>query len=343
VGSGRGAELGILFRKGDALQVLADVTLVAFDKTGTLTEGRPRVTDIWTVDGVSADHALTIAAAAEVGSEHPLARALVAAARDRALPLPPAHSGTALPGLGYRADVAGRAVLVGNAAAMTGAGIDARALADMAEAAARDGKTPVFVAEGAAIAAVIAVADPLKPQARAAIAALADMGIATAMVTGDTARTAESVGRDLGVTTIIAGVLPAEKPQALQTLAAAGARTAFVGDGINDAPVLAAADVGIAMGSGTDVAIAAAEVVLMRGDPARVADAIALSRATLANIRQNLFWAFGYNVVLIPVAAGALYPLNGMLLSPILASAAMALSSVFVVTNALRLRRFAPA
>ncbi len=210
-----------------------------------------------------------------------------------------------------------------------------------ADTAASQGKTPVFVAEGGQVLALITIADRVKPSAATAVARLAGAGVAVALISGDTDQTARAVAAGLGIAETVAGVLPAAKPQALAGLAQ-GRRTAFVGDGINDAPALAAADVGIAMGTGTGTAMAAADVVLMAGDPARVADAILLSRATLRNIRQNLFWAFGYNALLIPVAAGALYPLNGLMLSPVLASAAMALSSVFVVTNALRLRRFRP-
>ncbi len=339
VGSGRAAELGILFRRGDALQSLAGVRVVAFDKTGTLTLGQPRLTDLWPTDGMDPDHALAIAAAAEAGSEHPLAKAILHEAQGRGLTLPAAQNGQALPGRGYQATVAGRTVLIGNAAAMRAADIGLGPLTATADLAASQGKTPIFVSEGGRLAALMAVADPVKPSARAAIAALTTMGLECVMISGDTQRTAEAVATALGITHVIAGVLPGGKVDALRALGRKG-KVAFVGDGLNDAPALAAADVGIAMGGGTDLAIEAAEVVMMQGDPARVADAIHLSRATLANIRQNLFWAFAYNALLIPVAAGALYPLNGMLLSPVLASAAMALSSVFVVTNALRLRRF---
>ena len=339
VGSGRAAELGILFRRGDALQSLADIAVVAFDKTGTLTEGHPRLTDIWPATGVAADHALCIAAAAEAGSEHPLAQAILTGAKARNLTLPVATGGQALPGRGFTATVNGQPVLIGNAASMTAAGIGLGSLAETANLAASEGKTPIFVAEGTSLAALIAVADPIKPTARAAIARLQAMGITCAMISGDTELTARAVAATLGITKVISGVLPAGKIAALRDLGSIGC-VAFVGDGLNDAPALAAAHVGIAMGGGTDLAIDSAEVVMMQGDPARVADAIFLSRATLRNIRQNLFWAFGYNALLIPVAAGALYPINGMLLSPVLASAAMALSSVFVVTNALRLRRF---
>ncbi len=339
VGSGRAAELGILFRRGDALQSLADTQIVAFDKTGTLTEGHPRLTDIWPADGIDRNHALAIAAAAEAGSEHPLAQAILTEAKARGLSLPLATGGQALPGRGYAATVAGQSVLIGNAGAMTAAGIDLGALAKTADLAAAQGKTPIFLALNTHLAALIAVADPAKPSARNAVARLQAMGIRCTMISGDTELTARAVATTLGITHVIAGVLPEGKVAALRDLASKG-QVAFVGDGLNDAPALAAAQVGIAMGGGTDLAIDAAQVVMMQGDPARVADAIFLSRATLRNIRQNLFWAFGYNALLIPVAAGALYPINGMLLSPVLASGAMALSSVFVVTNALRLRRF---
>ncbi len=339
VGSGRAAELGILFRRGDALQKLADVRLVAFDKTGTLTVGHPALTGILTLNGLSEDRVLALAAAAEAGSEHPLARALLDAASAKGLALPAAEAGQALPGRGYRARVDGADLLIGNAAALREAGIDPVALEAAAEAAAAEGKTAIFMALDGQAAAMFVLSDPVRPTAAAAVAALTAAGIRTAMISGDAKATAAAVAAELGIGTVVAGVLPGAKVAALKELAG-GLPVAFVGDGINDAPVLAAADVGLAMGGGSDLAREAAEVVIMRNDPAVVASAITLSRATLSNIRQNLFWAFAYNAVLIPVAAGVLYPFNGLLLSPVLASAAMALSSVFVVTNALRLRRF---
>ena len=341
VGSGRAAELGILFRRGDALQKLADVRLVAFDKTGTLTVGHPALTGVQTLNGLSEDRVLALAAAAEAGSEHPLARALLDAASAKGLALPAAEAGQALPGRGYRARVDGVDLLIGNAAALREAGTDPVALEAAAEAAAQQGKTAIFMALDGQAAALFILSDPVRPTAAAAVAALTAAGTRTAMISGDAEATAAAVAAELGIGTVVAGVLPGAKVAALKELAG-GQPVAFVGDGINDAPVLAAADVGLAMGGGSDLAREAAEVVIMRNDPAVVASAIALSRATLRNIRQNLFWAFAYNAVLIPVAAGVLYPFNGLLLSPVLASAAMALSSVFVVTNALRLRRFAP-
>ena len=341
VGTGRGAELGLLFRRGDALQRLAEVDVVAFDKTGTLTAGHPALTDLIPAEGFDAAEALRLAAGAEARSEHPLARAILDAAGARGLTPPEATEVKALPGRGLAARVEGRDILIGNARALAEAGIDAGPLAEAASRLAADAKTPMLVAIDGRVAALLAVADPVKPTARAAIAALHDMGVKTAMISGDTRATAEAIAKTLGIDHVAAEVLPDGKVAALTALKSAGT-TAFTGDGINDAPALAVADIGIAMGTGTDVAIEAAEVVLMTGDPAAVADAIRLSRATMRNIRQNLFWAFGYNVILIPVAAGALYPLNGMLLSPMLAAGAMALSSVFVVTNALRLRRAGP-
>ncbi|MDP3341471.1 heavy metal translocating P-type ATPase [Frigidibacter sp.] len=356
VGTGRGAELGVLFRRGDALQLLAEVRSVAFDKTGTLTEGHPVLTDLEVAPGVSEDDLLTLVAGAEARSEHPLASAILAAAKERGLTLPRADTARAIPGKGLVASVGGHALLIGNAALLEGEGVDLAAkpdenamhmtsasvlhgfhmLAERAEALAAEGKTPVLIAVDGTLSAVLAVSDPLKPGAGAAVAALKALGVESTMISGDNRLTAEAVAARIGISNVVAGVLPEGK---LQALAALPAPTAFVGDGINDAPALAAADVGIAMGTGTDVAIESADIVVISGDPQAVASAIKLSRATLRNIRQNLFWAFSYNVLLIPVAAGALYPLNGMLLSPMLAAGAMAFSSVFVVTNALRLKR----
>ncbi|MDI3338492.1 heavy metal translocating P-type ATPase [Defluviimonas aestuarii] len=341
VGTGRGAELGLLFRRGDALQRLSEVQIVAFDKTGTLTEGHPKVTDIEIAAGFDEAEVLTLAASAEARSEHPLALAILSEAESRSLALHDADAAKAQAGRGLTARVAGRDILIGNARAMDEAAIDASVLTATAQRLASEAKTPIFIAIDGRAAALIAVADPIKPGAKAAIAALHGMGVKTAMISGDTRATAGAIATSLGIDHVEAEVLPEGKVAALEALKAKGT-IGFTGDGINDAPALAAADIGIAMGTGTDVAIEAAEVVLMTGDPGAVADAVRLSRATMRNIRQNLFWAFGYNVLLIPVAAGLLYPLNGMLLSPMLAAGAMALSSVFVVTNALRLRRAGP-
>ena len=338
VGTGRGAELGLLFRRGDALQRLSEVKLVGFDKTGTLTMGAPALTDLIAAPGMDADEALARAAAAEARSEHPLAHAIMAEAAARALPERQAKRIKALTGRGLSAQVEGAPFLIGNARAMDEAGIDTAPLAAQAEDLAGDGKTPIWIALDGQLAALIAVSDPVKDSAKQAISALHAAGVETAMVSGDTRRTAEAVGRTLGIDRVIAEVLPEGKVEAVTELGRAGA-VAFVGDGINDAPALAAADVGIAIGTGTDVAIEAAEVVLMGGDPQGVARALVLSRAVMRNIRQNLFWAFAYNTALIPVAMGVLKPFGGPGLSPMLAAGAMAFSSVFVVTNALRLRR----
>jgi Cu+-exporting ATPase len=340
-GTGRAAELGILFRKGEALQSLRDVTLIAFDKTGTLTRGRPELTDLETAAGVDADEALRLAASVEARSEHPIARALVVAAKTRCLLLSTIEDFAAEPGMGVAARVEGRAISVGAHRYMASLGLDAKIFEATAERLSSEGKTPLYVALDGRLAAILAVADPLEETSVAAVAALHAQGVATAMITGDDVRTARAIAARLGMDEVIAGVLPKGKVEALASLRK-GRKVAFVGDGVNDAPALAAADVGIAIGTGTDIAIEAADVVLMSGHVSKVPAALALSRATLRNIAQNLFWAFGYNVILIPVAAGALYPVNGVMLSPMLGAAAMSVSSVFVLTNALRLRRFDP-
>ena len=331
VGTGRAAELGVLFRRGEALQRLAEVGVVGFDKTGTLTAGRPVVTDLVGED------MLAEAAAVEAGSEHPLAGAVLAAAAARGIVLPPAEGFEAVPGYGARAMVGGVLVAVGSARMF--AEVPA-ALTTAAARLATEGKGLLFVGDGTAARGLIAVADPVKPHARAALEALREMGLRAAMVTGDNAVTAGAIAARLGMDDVQAGVLPDGKGAAVKAMraGAAGAGVAFVGDGINDAPALAAADVGLAMGTGTDVAIEAGDVVLMAGDPLAVVDALRISRATMRNIRQNLIWAFGYNAALIPVAAGGLVPFGGPQLSPMLAAGAMALSSVFVLGNALRLR-----
>jgi len=329
VGTGRAAELGVLFRQGEALQTLSDVRRVVFDKTGTLTMGHPVLTDL----RPASPHLLRLAAAVEQQSEHPLARAVVQAAQAQGLDLPQARDFRAVPGHGAQAVVEGQVVALG-AARMFPGGVGQ--WARDADRLAAEGKTPVFLAIDGRVLGVLAVADAVKPGAAPAVRALAAMGVGVAMVTGDQTRVAQAIGAELGITDIRAEVLPGGKVDALASL---GPGLAFVGDGINDAPALAAADVGLAIGTGTDVAIEAAEVVLMQGDPMGVATAIHLSRAVMRNIRQNLIWAFGYNAALIPVAAGVLVPFGGPQLSPMLAAGAMALSSVFVLTNALRLRR----
>ncbi len=338
VGTGRGAELGILFRRGDALQRLAEVKTVAFDKTGTLTEGRPALTDLIAAEGADPDRALALAAGAEARSEHPLAHAILTEAEARGIAPLPARRVRAIPGRGLSAEAEGARLILGNAKALDEAGIDTAPLSTQAQTLAQDGKTPIWVAHDGRLLALIAVADPVKEHAPDAIASLTAAGVETALISGDIRPTAEAVARRLGIARTVAEVLPEGKVAALEGLRDHGA-VAFVGDGINDAPALAAADVGLAIGTGTDVAIEAAEVVLMQGDPRSVARALTLSRAVMRNIKQNLFWAFAYNAALIPVAMGVLRPFGGPGLSPMLAAGAMAFSSVFVVTNALRLRR----
>jgi heavy metal translocating P-type ATPase len=340
VGTGRAAELGVLFRKGDALQSLRDATVIALDKTGTLTEGRPELINFVTADGFAQDDVLRLVASVEARSEHPVAEAIVRAAERSHLTLDPVADFEAIPGFGVWGTVEGRTVEVGADRMMAKLGGDISGFASIAARFGDEGKTPLYVAIDSRLAAIIAVADPIRPSTPAAIQALHALGLRVAMVTGDNRRTAEAIGRRLGIDEIVAEVLPDGKVDAVKERGAGGARVAFVGDGINDAPALAAADVGIAIGTGTDIAIESADIVLMSGDLLGVANAIALSKATIRNIRQNLFWAFAYNVALIPVAGGVLYPVSGMLLSPMLAAGAMALSSVFVLANALRLKRF---
>jgi Au+-exporting ATPase len=354
VGTGRGAELGVLFRQGQALQSLQDTRVVAVDKTGTLTEGKPTLTDLQLMPGFDEAQVLAQVAAVEGQSEHPIARAIVQAASARGLALPALSAFESVTGFGVQATVThanGQAhrVAVGADRFMTKLGMDVLALENTAQRLGTEGKSPLYAAVDGQLAAIIAVADPVKPDTPAAIAALHRMGIQVVMVSGDKRATAEAIAQQLGIDQVVAEVLPEGKVAVVRELKARLKNThgkqgtlAFVGDGINDAPALAEADVGIAIGTGTDVAMEAADVVLMSGQLQGVPTAIALSRATMRNIRQNLFWAFAYNAALIPVAAGLLYPQWGLLLSPMFAAGAMALSSVFVLGNALRLKRFAP-
>jgi len=343
VATGRAAAMGLLFRQGQALQRLRDADVVALDKTGTLTVGRPELTDLFTTAGHTRDEVLALVAAVESRSEHPIAQAIVAAARTAGLPLAEPQGFEASPGYGVGAQVDGRRVEVGADRLMARLGLDASVFAAQARALGDEGKSPLYAAVDGRLAAIIAVADPLKPGSAQAVRALHALGLRVAMVTGDHARTAQAIARAAGIDEVVAEVLPAGKVEAVRGLREGGRRVAFVGDGINDAPALAEADIGIAIGTGTDVAIESADVVLMSGDLAGVPRAIALSRATMRNIAQNLFWAFAYNAALIPLAAGALWPATGLLLSPMFAAAAMSLSSVFVLGNALRLRRFGAA
>src|SRR5262245_6754428 len=343
VASGRGAEHGVLFKSAEALETLHRVDVIVFDKTGTLTLGRPVVTDVIPAAGVPDDDVLAVAAAAEQASEHPIGEAVVARAKERGLALPPVTEFATVPGQGIDALAPEGRLLLGNRTLMHARGVDVTALAPLAEALANAGKTVVYVAVAFRPLGLIAVADTLKPEAAGALAALRMRGLDVAMLTGDDRRTAAAIAREAGVEAVMAEILPEDKAREIARLREQGRRVAMVGDGINDAPALARADVGIAMGSGTDVAIEAADVTLMRGDLRGVDAAVDLSRRTIRIVKQNLVWAFGYNVVLIPVAAGLLYPLWGILLSPILAGAAMAFSSVSVVMNSLRLRRWRPA
>jgi len=343
VGTGRAAELGVLFRKGDALQALGDAEVVAFDKTGTLTVGRPEVSDVVMLakGGSNEDEValLSLVAAIEAQSEHPLARAIERAADARGGLRPEVKEVTSLTGLGLKATSGGRSVLIGNIALMEKNSVETSAFQEALEALGARGVTPVLVAVGGVPAMVLGISDQLRPASKSTVQALQRRGIKVAMISGDTQSAADALGQSLGVDTVLAGVLPAGKAEALVTLRGTYGPVAFVGDGINDAPALAEADVGLAVGTGTDVAIESADVVLVAGDPQAVLTALKLSDAVMRNIKQNLFWAFSYNVILIPVAAGVLYPSFGLLLSPMLGAGAMALSSIFVLANALRLRR----
>ena len=342
VGTGRGAEFGVLIKSAAALELLHRCDTIVFDKTGTLTLGRPVVTDVVPADGATPDEVLALAAAAEQGSEHPLGEAIVTRAKERGLALPPVDEFTTVPGQGIDAMAPDGRVLLGNRTLMDARGIEVGALAARAQALAAEGKTAMYLALAGRPLGLVAAADVLKPEAGAALATLRRLGLGVVMLTGDSRATAEAIARQAGVERVLAEVLPEDKTREIQRLQAEGRRVAMVGDGINDAPALAQADVGIAMGSGTDVAIEAADVTLMRGDLRGVVAAVELSRRTIRVIKENLVWAFGYNTLLIPVAAGVLYPLWGVLLSPILAGAAMAFSSVSVVTNSLRLKRSRP-
>ncbi|WP_298861717.1 heavy metal translocating P-type ATPase [uncultured Sulfitobacter sp.] len=343
VGTGRAAELGVLFRRGDALQSLGDIETVAFDKTGTLTQGRPELTDLQVMEGFQESDVLRLVASVEATSEHPIAAAIVRRADQEGLALGVVDTFQSITGYGVSAVADGHEILVGADRLMVREGISLDALQEFGTALGQAGKTPLYAAIDGRLAAIIAVSDPIKPSTAQAIEALHALGLKVAMITGDNQATAEAIAAQLGIDTVVAEVLPEGKVAALQQLQSGGRKLAFVGDGINDAPALAHADVGVAIGTGTDVAIEAADVVLMSGDLNGVVNALHVSKRTMRNIRQNLFWAFGYNALLIPVAAGVFYPLSGLMLSPALAAGAMALSSVFVLSNALRLRWIAPA
>lgn len=344
VGTGRAAELGVLFRKGEALQTLADIDTVVMDKTGTITKGRPEVTEVVLAEGFERAELLVLTASLEARSEHPLADAIVRAAEAEGLELLEASDVVAVPGFGVTGMIKGRRVAAGADRYMVKLDVMAADATDnpLKDAMARladEGASPLYVAIDGRLAAAMAVADPLKETSVAAIAALKGLGLKVVMVTGDNQRTARAIAAKAGIEDVVAEVLPEGKVSVIKALQEKGAKLAFIGDGINDAPALATADAGIAIGTGTDVAIESADVVLVNGDLSGALHAIELSRQVMRNIRENLFWAFGYNVALIPVAAGALYPLFGWMLSPMLGAAAMGLSSVFVLSNALRLKR----
>ena len=341
VATGRGAEMGILIKGGEALQRSGTLHTVVLDKTGTVTEGHPAVTDVVRARDVLTDDAmLRLVASLEQASEHALAGAVVRHAQERSLPLVQPERFEAIVGHGALGTVDGHALIVGNAQLMAAQGVSTTDLHETAARLANEGKTPMYVGVDGALAGLIAVADPIRPTSARAITTLRRLGLDVIMLTGDARRTADAIARQAGIDTVIAEVPPEGKVAEIERLQRGGRRVAMVGDGINDAPALARADVGIAIGSGTDVAIEASDVTLMRPDLAGVSNAIALSRGTMRIMKQNLFWAFIYNVIGIPIAAGALFPFTGLLLSPILASAAMAMSSVSVVSNSLRLGRF---
>ena len=342
VGTGKGAENGILIKSAEALETLHTVSTVVLDKTGTVTEGRPRVTDLYPGEGITTEELLCVAASLEKPSEHPLAEAIVREAEERKIPLVPVRDFEAVHGRGVRAEVQGSYYLAGNRAMMEESGIDLGAERLMADGLAENGKTPLYFAQDGRLIGLIAVADTVKPSSAEAMRGFRALGIDVVMLTGDNQRTADAIGRELGVTKVIAEVLPQDKEAVISSLQTEGRRVAMVGDGINDAPALARSDVGLAIGAGTDVAIESADIVLMKSDLLDAVTAVELSKATIRNVKQNLFWAFIYNIIGIPLAAGVWFPLTGWQLNPMFAAAAMSLSSVSVVSNALRLKLFKP-
>lgn len=342
VGTGKGAEYGVLIKGGEALETTHKINTIIFDKTGTITEGRPEVTDIVTTEIIDEKSLLQLAASAEKGSEHPLGEAIVRGAEKQGLEIKNLDSFNAIPGHGIEVTIEGRHLLLGNRKLMLDRGVSLTQLEEQSDRLASEGKTPMYVSIDNNLAGIIAVADVVKESSARAIKALHKMGIEVAMITGDNRRTAEAIAKQVGIDRVLAEVLPQDKANEVKKLQQEGKKVAMVGDGINDAPALAQADIGIAIGSGTDVAMESADIVLMRSDLMDVPTAIQLSKSTIRNIKQNLFWAFGYNVAGIPIAAGLLYAFGGPLLNPVFAAAAMSLSSVSVLSNALRLKRFKP-
>ncbi|MBC2854931.1 heavy metal translocating P-type ATPase [Cetobacterium sp. 2A] len=342
IGTGKGAEYGVLIKSGEALETAHKIQTIIFDKTGTITEGKPKITDILVEGKFSKDEILIFAASAEKGSEHPLGDAIVKAAEEKDLELKPVESFKAIPGYGIEVEIEEKYILLGNYKLMTERNVELKNLKEVSNRLAEEGKTPMYIAIDQKIAGVIAVADTIKKNSKKAIEVLHRMGIEVAMITGDNERTAYAIANQVGIDRVFAEVLPKDKATEVKRLQNEGKKVAMVGDGINDAPALAQADIGIAIGSGTDVAIESADIVLMRSDLMDVSTAIKLSRETIKNIKQNLFWAFGYNILGIPVAMGILYIFGGPLLSPMIAGGAMSISSASVITNALRLKRFKP-
>ena len=342
VGTGKGAEHGILIKSAQALELLRSVTAVVLDKTGTVTQGKPKVTDLYPFGSTTAEELLCVAASLEQPSEHPLGKAIVAEARERSIPLCPVTEFDALHGKGVQGTIQGVRYLAGNAALLAEQGVDLGQDKMIADQLAEQGKTPLYFAGNGRLLGIIAVADTVKDSSRTAIDGFRKLGLKVVMLTGDNRRTAEAIGKELGLTQVISEVLPTDKERQVAVLQAQGEKVAMVGDGINDAPALVRADVGLAIGAGTDVAIESADIVLMKSDLVDAVTAVELSRATIRNVKQNLFWAFFYNIICIPLAAGVFYPIFHLQLSPMFAAAAMSLSSVCVVTNALRLRFFKP-
>ncbi len=342
VGTGKGAEYGVLIKSGVALETAHKIKTIVFDKTGTITEGKPKVTDVVVTNGITEDYLLQIAASGEKGSEHPLGEAIVKGAEEKGLTLKKVDSFQAIPGHGISVIIDGKNILLGNRKLMIDSDISLADLEEVSNKLAEEGKTPMYVAIESDIAGIVAVADTVKENSKRAIEKLHQMGIEVAMITGDNKRTAQAIAREVGIDRILAEVLPQDKANEVKKLQVEGKKVAMVGDGINDAPALAQADIGIAIGSGTDVAIESADIILMRSDLMDVPTAIQLSKKTITNIKQNLFWAFGYNTLGIPVAMGVLYIFGGPLLNPIIAAIAMSFSSVSVLLNALRLKGFKP-
>ena len=342
VGTGKGAEYGVLIKSGDALEEAKKIQTIVFDKTGTITEGKPTVTDLMVMQDISEEELLRLAAAAEQGSEHPLGEAIVESAKTRKLELPKLSDFKAVSGFGIFANIEGQTLYLGNSKWMAQQGIEVGDFEQKAQVLAAQGKTPMYVGQHQQLLGLIAVADTIKETSREAIALLHEMGIETIMLTGDNQLTAQAIAKQVGIDRVLSDVLPEDKAREVKKLQEAGRHVAMVGDGINDAPALAQAHIGMAIGNGTDVAIESADIVLMRNRLTDVATAIQLSRATIRNIQQNLFWAFAYNVIGIPVAMGLLHVFDGPLLDPMLAGAAMSLSSVSVLLNALRLKGFKP-